>query len=486
MPSRFSSSHASRRLALLAASLPLLALSGGAAPSQPGSAPKAPATAAAPKSKIPTIKFEQYTLSNGLRVILAPDKNAPVVAVSVTYDVGSRNEREGRTGFAHLFEHMMFQGSQNVGKGEHIFLIQNSGGSFNGTTNQDRTNYFETLPANQLELGLFLESDRMRGLDVSQENLDNQRSVVQEERRQNYDNRAYGQSFEAMLDLAYGNFAYKHSTIGSMADLNAATLEDVRSFFKTYYAPNRAVLALVGDFDKKQAKQLIEKYFGPIARQPEPPKVDVAEPLAFSGERRKTINDSLARQPQWVAGYITVPGDHPDFYPLAALGEVLSGGRNSRFYQTLVEKNIALRASARPSEGRGSALFSISVTLPPDNDPADAEKIVDAEIVRVQESGITAEELERFKASARASAASSYGTALGKANALSMYAVYFNDPNRVNNELGKQEAVTAADIQRVAKKYLVKENRAIVLTLPLRSGTPSAAAPRTSQETNAK
>src|SRR5437868_5988426 len=196
----------------------------------------------------PRVEFADERLENGLRVLLAPDRAAPVVAISVTYDVGSRNEPPGRTGFAHLFEHMMFQGSENIGRGEHFVLVNDNGGTFNGTTNQDRTNYFATLPANQLELALFLEADRMRSLDISQANLDNQRAVVQEERRQSYDNQPYGQMREQMLDLAYTSFGYKHSTIGSMEDLNAATLEDVRSFFKTYYAPNNAAVAVVGDF----------------------------------------------------------------------------------------------------------------------------------------------------------------------------------------------------------------------------------------------
>src|SRR5579862_6153086 len=219
----------------------------------------APRVLAASPERVPQIKFTDYRLANGLRVLLSVDRSAPVVAVSVTYNVGSRNERHGRTGFAHLFEHMMFQGSENVGKGEHMLLIQENGGNMNGTTNMDRTNYFEALPANQLELALFLESDRMRSLDISQANLDNQRAVVQEEKRQSYDNQAYGGVEEAMQAMAYTSFAYKHTTIGSMADLNAATLDDVRGFFKTYYAPNNAAVAVVGDFSEGDAKKLVEK-----------------------------------------------------------------------------------------------------------------------------------------------------------------------------------------------------------------------------------
>ena len=214
------------------------------------------------------VKFTDQKLKNGLRVILSEDHSAPTYSIAVTYNVGSRDERAGRTGFAHLFEHMMFQGSENVGKGEHFIYIENNGGGMNGSTSSDRTEYHETLPANQLDLGLFLEADRMRSLVINQSNLDNQRKTVQEERRQRYDNQPYGKSFELLLETAYDNFAYKHSTIGSMEDLNAATVNDVSSFFKTYYAPNNAVLSIVGDFKTDEVMTKVEKYFGDIPSRP--------------------------------------------------------------------------------------------------------------------------------------------------------------------------------------------------------------------------
>src|SRR5438552_2952165 len=241
----------------------------------------APLALAAPKDAIP---FKQHKLKNGLTVILSEDHTAPTYSIAVTYNVGSRDERRGRTGFAHLFEHMMFQGSENVGKGEHFILIDNNGGDMNGTTNADRTNYFQTLPANQLDLGLFLEADRMRSLAVNQANLDNQRNAVQEERRLRIDNQPYGKTFEAVLDTAYDNFAYKHSTIGSMEDLNAATIGDVTEFFKIYYAPNNAVITLVGDFKTEEALAKIQKYFEAIPSQPTPPVPNVTEPEQ-KGER---------------------------------------------------------------------------------------------------------------------------------------------------------------------------------------------------------
>jgi len=437
----------------------------------------APVVAAARAASSPKIKFEQYKLANGLTVILAPDKVAPVVAVSVTYDVGSRNERVGRSGFAHLFEHMLFQGSENVGKGEHILLVQANGGSMNGSTNQDRTNYYETLPANQLELGLFLEADRMRSLDVSQENLDNQRAVVQEEKRQSYDNRPYGQVQENLLALAYQNFAYQHTTIGSMADLDAASVEDVRAFFKTYYAPNNAALAVVGDFDTAKAKAFIEKYFGPIARQPQPAPVDTTEPSMFGGEKRKTLDDPLARQPQYRSAYRTVSGDHPDFYALSILGTILGGGRTSRLYDALVEKNLSLGTGAGVGEGRGPSLFSVTASLPGTGYDLDkVEGAIDAEIERIQTGGVTSEELTRAKTGERADAVRSYATALGKANSLSLYAIYFNDAGRVNTYLDKIEAVTADDVKRVAQKYLVKNNRVVIITMPAGAAAPAKTA----------
>jgi zinc protease len=241
-----------------------------------------------------SVTFTEHKLKNGLRVILSEDHSAPTYSISVTYNVGSRDERDGRTGFAHLFEHMMFQGSENVGKGEHFIIIENNGGGLNGSTNGDRTEYHETLPANQLDLGLFLEADRMKSLAITLANLDNQRETVKEERRQRVDNQPYGLTFDTLFETAYDNFAYKHSTIGSMEDLSAATVKDVSDFFKTYYAPNNAVLTLVGDFKTSEVVQKIEKYFGGIPSQPPPRPPDVSEPKQ-NGERRKTLEDPLAQ-----------------------------------------------------------------------------------------------------------------------------------------------------------------------------------------------
>ncbi len=420
---------------------------------------------------VPQVRFSEYRLTNGLRVILAPDRTAPVIAVNVTYDVGSRNERPGRSGFAHLFEHMMFQGSANVGKGEHGMLVSDNGGNTNGTTNQDRTNYFEALPANQLDLALFLEADRMRSLDISQENLDNQRAVVQEEKRQRYDNQPYGLVHEKELELTYTGFPYKHTTIGSMEDLNAANLTDIREFFKIYYAPNNAVLAVAGDFDTGEAKRKIQKYFGDISSQPAPPPVSMSEP-APTGERRVTLDDRLARLPRYTAAYRTVSGSDPDFYALNVLGDVLAGGRLSRLYAALVDKNVALSVMAGPDETRGPGLFDVIASLPPNGELEAVEKAINAEVERVKRDGVTEEELVRVKAGSRTATVGGLRTALSRANDLALYAVYYNDPGRINTLLPKLEAVTPTDVQRVARKYLTPENRVVILSKP--AGRPQA------------
>ena len=324
--------------------------------------------------KVPKLEFRDVKLDNGLRVILVPDHSAPVYGIDVCYNVGSRNERPGRTGFAHLFEHMMFEGSENVGKGEHFVLVFNNGGNMNGTTNEDRTTYFEELPKNQLDLGLFLEADRMRALTVTQEKLDNQRNAVQEERRQGIDNQPYGRAQLDVDNVSYDNFAYKHSTIGSMADLNAASLDDVKDFFRIYYAPNNAVLTLVGDFDPDEALAKVKKYFGSIPAQPAPPKVDLAEEPHY-GERREIIYDPLARLPEIDMAYHIPPGNTPENYAAQQLTYVLGQGESSRFYQHLVkDKQLASQVSLQSDTRIGTSQLYISANPRPGVKVEDLEK----------------------------------------------------------------------------------------------------------------
>jgi len=412
------------------------------------------------------VAFKEFKLKNGLRVILAEDHSAPTYSICVTYNVGSRDERRGRTGFAHLFEHMLFQGSANVGKGEHFILVQNNGGSANGTTSAERTNYFETLPANQLELGIFLEADRMRSPSITQANFDNQRLTVQEERRQSYDNRPYGRTYETVIETAYDNFAYKHSTIGSMDDLNAATVEDAAAFFRAYYAPNNAVLSLVGDFKTETALALIKKYFEDIAAPPPPPAPDASEP-AQNAERRRTIEDAFAQAPRIDIVYKIPPGNTADWYALAMLGQVLSSGVSSRLYQKLVkEKELALGVSAGPDERRGPSLFWFTINARPGTDLAALEKLVDEEIARLQNEAVADSELDKVRMQLKRQRAQQLYSSRSRANTLGHYAVYYNDPQLINSVWRKYEQVTKADLQRAARAYFSERNRTVVTTLP--------------------
>jgi zinc protease len=414
----------------------------------------------------PAIKFTDVKLKNGLRVIVSEDHTAPTVSVAVNYNVGSADEKARRTGFAHLFEHMMFKGSENVGAGEHPALIFSNGGSMNGTTNADRTLYYDTVPANQLELALFLEGDRMRSLDINKANLDNQRGAVQEERRLRVDNQAYGQTFERTGEQAYDNPAYKHSTIGSMEDLNAASVDDVATFFKTYYAPNNAVLSIVGDIDSKKTMALVEKYFGTIARQPDPKRPDLTEP-PHKAERRSTIEDPLARLPRLDIVWVVPPSGTPDSYVLEVLGDVLSTGRSSRLNQSVVrEKQLATNAAAFSGDSRGPGLFTLFATVAPAKSPADVEAALYEEIEKVKTGPIADWEIEKAHNAARRQQAASATSTLQRAVQLGEYAMFFNDPNLINTRTDKILKVTAPDVQRVAQKYFTKENRSVIVTIP--------------------
>ena len=343
----------------------------------------------------PAIPFKLFKLKNGLTVILSEDHSAPTYSIALSYNVGSRDEKSGRTGFAHLFEHMMFQGSENVAKGEHPSLISTNGGSLNGTTDNDRTLYYETLPANQLDLGLFLEADRMRSLNVNQANLDNQRNAVQEERRLRIDNQPYGQTYLAVEETAYDAFGYKHSVIGSMEDLNAAGLDDVKEFFKRYYAPNNAVIAIVGDFKTDEALAKVKKYFEAIPSQPAPPQPDLSQP-AQKAERRKTLEDAFAQLPRIDIAYRIPDGVSPDYYALRVMSQILGSGQSSRLYQRLVrDEEVAAGSGAFANQRRGPGLEQIFVTLRPGKDPAAVEKAVYEEIAKLQATPVEDWEMEK-------------------------------------------------------------------------------------------
>ncbi len=421
---------------------------------------------------VPKIEFTDTKLKNGLRVIISEDHTAPVFAIAVNYNVGSRDERKGRTGFAHLFEHMMFKGSENVGPGEHPYLMFMYGGNMNGTTDKDRTLYYEVMPANQLDLALFLEADRMRSLEITKENLDNQRNAVQEERRLGVDNQPYGKTFEVIDELAYDNFAYEHSVIGSMTDLSAATVDDVASFFKTYYAPNNAVIAIVGDVNAKATLDKVRTYFEKIPLQPAPPPVDMTEPPQ-TAERRTTIEDALARLPRLDLAYKIPPAGSPDSDALSVLSTVLSGGRSSRLYEAIVrQKQLSSGVSAGAVEGRGPGLFRFTGTPLPGKTPAELEAAIEEEIGKIQSAPIADWEMQKARNSARASFIGGLGSALNRAIELTENAIAFDDPGRINTRADAIAKVTAADVQRVAKQYLVNTNRTVVVT------TPKASAPK--------
>jgi zinc protease len=421
----------------------------------------------------PTVKFSDTKLKNGLRVILSEDHVAPVFSVVIVYNVGSRDEHMGRTGFAHLFEHMMFKGSENVGSGEHFYTVFSNGGTMNGGTGKESTSYYETMPANQLEAALFLEADRMRSLAVTRDNLDNQRNAVQEERRLRVDNQPYGRADEAMDNLAFDNFAYKHSVIGSMTDLNAASVEDVAAFFKTYYSPGNAILAITGDVNMASALERVRRHFESIPSQPPPPPVDISQP-AQDKERRLTVEDPLARLPRIDIGYRIPSTLSPDDDTFDVLSGILAGGRSGRFYEHIVrEKQLALSVRAFAGNSRGPRLFGIEATPAPGAALNTLEQAVYSEIDGVKAGPIADAEIEKVRNTSRRQFMGSLATSLSLARSLSQFALYFGDPGKINTRWAELEKFSAADVQRVARQYLTPENRTVVITQPNAAAGPA-------------
>jgi len=429
--------------------------------------PRGHAGAELAASTLPNLQVTRATLDNGLRVVLSEDHTVPTVAVAVYYDVGSRNETKGRSGFAHLFEHMMFQGSANIDKGEHFSLIINRGGDANGTTSNDRTNYFETLPANELALGLWLEADRMRSLAITQENFENQRQTVMEERRQRIDNQPYVPSMLRINELAYGDYwPYAHSTIGDMQDLVDAPLEAVQEFFDMYYAPNNAVLSISGDFDPNRAMQLVEKYFGSIASHERTPFVE-PEPPMQTAVRTETMYDTNATLPAFHLAYHIPASRTPDHYPLEMLSLILGDGESSRLYQTLIKKKeICQDVAVGTDDRRGPDLFSVWAVMSSGHPPKEAQGVVYSELSRIAKKGVTARELE--KAKNRISAAFVFGlqSNMARAQNLAEFELYSGDANLLMLELDHYLAVSRDDIRLVAKKYFGANNRTVLDVLP--------------------
>jgi predicted Zn-dependent peptidase len=425
------------------------------------------AAATQDSSPLRRLPIERAQLDNGLRVVMSPDRTVPTVAVAVYYDVGSRNEVQGRSGFAHLFEHMMFQGSANVGKGEHFSLIMNRGGSMNGTTNHDRTNYFETLPSNELALGLWLEADRMRSLAITEENFENQRQTVMEERRQSYDNRPYANSMLRINELAFGDYwPYAHSTIGDMQDLENAPLEAVQQFFADYYPPNNAVLAIAGDFEPAEAMALVRRHFGAIARR-DVPAYEPGERAPQTAERTDTMLDPNAELPAFHVAYHIPQTREPDHYPLEMLALILGDGESSRLYQKLVkEREICQQISVATDDRRGPDLFSVWAIMASGHRGEEARRVIYDELAAVARRGVSERELQ--KAKNRVSAWFVFGleSNLSRARRLAEYETYWGDANLLREELANYLAVTRDDVQRVAGRYFDATNRTVLDVLP--------------------
>jgi zinc protease len=424
-----------------------------------------------PTTPVPTVEFSDHHLSNGLRLIVAEDHLAPVVAINVWYDVGSKHEQPGKTGFAHLFEHVMFQGSRHVAKAEHIALVQAAGGTMNGTTWLDRTNYFETLPSHQLDLGLWLEADRMATLldALSQENLDNQREVVKNEKRWSYDNRPYGSWQEKLqAHLFPEDHPYHHSTIGSMEDLDAASLDDVKAFFQTYYAPNNAVLSVVGDVDTDEVVASVERFFGGIPANSSIPALrDLSLPPTLGHEIREVVNDRVPLPRIYVGFRAPVYGD-PRLDALEVAGQILAGGKGSRLHRRLVRDERIAQDVALFALGfvGGASVAAGWATVRPGIAVDRVEAAFHEEIERMAVEPVSEDELARARALIEADELGALQRVEERADRLSMYTTLFDRPALINEMLGRYLAVTADAILEVSAATFRQDNRLVLTYLP--------------------
>jgi predicted Zn-dependent peptidase len=437
------------------------------------------------------IPIEQYKLKNGLRVVLSRDNAVPAVATYLIYGIGSRAEEQGRTGFAHLFEHMMFQGTANAPKGFHMRSVQAAGGVLNASTHPDYTDYYQLVPSNKLPLVLWLEADRMRGLAINPENLKNQIDAVQEERRMRLENQPYMAAvFEKWSALAFENPHNQTSIIGTMEDLAASNTEHVAQFFKTYYAPNNAVLVIVGDIQPAETKKTIESYFGGIPSQPQPKHPDLSEPKPQV--ESAVHRDPLARVPGVIAGYPGPKRRSPEYYAMAMLDVILTGGDSSRFAQNLVKgRESVLQYQVNPgwpfqdaSDYVDPARYTMFLLHKPNftgkQVVEQAQEIIDS----ITEKGVPAEELNRARTFFRSARLHELESALNRAQLLGKYALLDNDPNLINTEMDQLLAVTPAQIQAFAKEYLRPEKRYVLEIAPAPQGPPPAAPPAPKKEGN--
>ena len=417
------------------------------------------------------LEFTEFDLDNGLHVILHSDKSTPIVAISVMYHVGSKNEKEGRTGFAHFFEHLLFEGSENIPRGEFDKHITNNGGANNAYTSQDKTYYFDLLPSNQLELGLWLESERMLHAKVDIKGVETQREVVKEERRQRYENQPYGTFLLKALENSYTDHPYRWAPIGSMDDLNAAEEADYKQFYNDFYTPNNAVLSIAGDLDIAEAKKLVMKYFGTIPQKTKDVYRPSSQMAPISGVVRDTVYDNI-QLPAVMQTYRIPALGTPDFYAVDMLSTLLAGGRSSRLYKSLVdEQQLAIQTGnfAFDLEHPGLAIaFGICNQ---GVEPTQIQDAIDAEIAKVQNELIGEEEFQKLVNQKESSFIQSNSRIAGIAESLANYHMFYGDANLINTELDRYLKVTREDIQRVAKQYFTKDNRVILTYLP-KQNTP--------------
>jgi zinc protease len=421
-----------------------------------------------------TIPVERYQLPNGLRVVLSQDNTVPVVAVYMIYDVGSRSEEKGRTGFAHLFEHMMFEGSAHAPKGVHFQTVESNGGTLNGSTHPDFTDYYEDLPSNKLATALWLESDRMRSLAITEENLTNQKEAVKQERRLSFDNQPYQTAIvDIWPTLIFQNWQSSHSLIGSFEDLNAASVSDVRRFFQTYYAPDNAALVIVGDIHIPETKRLIEQYFGDIPSQPKPARPNLAEPPGFQ-PRTEVYKDKLAQVPAVILGFLGPKRRSPDFYALNMVDAILTAGESSRLRQDLVkgkqsviqyESNLGW-PFASPLDYRDPEPYAIFLLYKPNFTSSQIVAQVQEELNQLAATPVEASELERVKMQLRAAQIRELQSSLNRARALAQYEITDGDPNLINTELDRMLAVTPEQIQAAVKRYLTPDRRSVLVIEP--------------------
>jgi zinc protease len=423
----------------------------------------------------PKFDYKMATLANGLQVVLLEDHSTPIVHLALWYHVGSKDEKPGRTGFAHLFEHLMFKGSKNVKPDQHPSWITSIGGEANAETDEDSTIYWETVPAQHLPLALWLEADRMASLDVSDDKFKTEREVVKEERRMRFENQPFGRLSEVIFDKAFTTHPYRHQTIGSMEDLEAASINDVRDFFRTYYVPNNATAVLVGDFDSAEAMAQVERYLGRVPRGKPVPRDIPAEP-PHTAESRFTMTESWPLPAVVVSYHITYDG-HPDAYPLHILAKILSDGDSSRLYQALVyEKQIALAAFGEAKLIEHPNLLYAVAIVQPGSQPAVVQAELEKELERVKTEGVTAEELSRAKRQFARDYILGRETVRQKALQLGHAVVIHNDITTADGEFDLFQNVTLADVQRVARTYFTPENRMLLTILP-RSVAPGSEGP---------